>query len=194
MPSGATSSSARQPIFPGTAYGFPGRCRGAERHRPRTGNYIQQNDFGRPLWKPPIPYPFADRALAPIVEPAIADLAQKAVLSFVPRTTETDYIEFAQIPGSTSVSHGMPDLRGRNGTLTLSRVGQVPSGRRAGGRVGDRIHWTVSPGPARILAVEGVRWLQRKFHAPRSKMCTPMLRLSVGLRASSWITPKSVSS
>jgi hypothetical protein len=44
--------------------------------------HIQQNYFGRPLWKLPIPYQFADPALAPVVEPAIADLAQKTVLSF----------------------------------------------------------------------------------------------------------------
>ena len=76
--------------------------------------HIQQNYFGSPLWRLPIPYQFADPVLAPLVEPAIADLAQKTVLSFVPRTTETDFIEFAQTPGSTSVSHGIGNGGGRH--------------------------------------------------------------------------------
>jgi len=76
--------------------------------------YIQQNYFGRPLWKLPIPYRFADPVLAAVVEPAIADLAQKTVLTFVPHTTESDYIEFAQIPGTTSISHGVGNGGGRH--------------------------------------------------------------------------------
>ena len=88
--------------------------------------YIQQNYFGRPLWRLPIPYQFADPSLAPVVEPAIAELAQKTVLSFVPRTTETDYIEFAQIAGSTSVSHGIGNGGGRHLLEIGDRVTATP--------------------------------------------------------------------
>ena len=44
------------------------------------------------------------------------------------------------------------------------------------------------PGPSTSVLARRYR----KFQAPRSKMCTPMLSSSVGPRPSSWMTPKSV--
>ena len=73
---------------------------------------IQQNYIGAPLWNLPIPYHVADPTFAALVDVAIADLTRKTVLRFVPRTTETDFIEFVGVPGSVFVSHGIGNRGG----------------------------------------------------------------------------------
>ena len=75
---------------------------------------IQQNYFGARLWNLPIPYRVADPNLAPYVDLAIAVLTHETVLSFVPRTTQEDFIDFVGVPGTTSRSHGFGNSGGKH--------------------------------------------------------------------------------
>lgn len=80
---------------------------------------IQENYVGTRLWKLPIAYHVADPTFAALVGVAIADLTEKTVLRFVPRTTETDFIEFVGVPGLVFTSFGI----GNNGGMHTIEIG-----------------------------------------------------------------------